>query len=167
MCTNQLNTGVYICMCGWIWNFRFFECGAKTCPTLFKRGRLGPNRVGLWLENHFAKGTKLVKNYGTREITRLDIMAYLDPASNPGQDTKVEWYKLHFYSYDDFDVGIHGFQCHCTSRNESTAPYRYDHCIYVWYLLNDFKTHSSLASNNVWMVIPRNIFANDLDIQNS
>ena len=47
MCINQLNTGVYICMCGWIWNFRFFECGAKTCPTLFKRGRLGPNRVGL------------------------------------------------------------------------------------------------------------------------
>ena len=72
-----------------------------------------------------------------------------------------------FFPYNDFDVGIHGFQCHCTSRNESTAPYWYDHCIYIWYLLNNFKTHSSLASNNVWMVIPGNIFENHLDIQMS
>ena len=26
----------------------------------------------------------LNNDYGTREITRLDLMAYLDPASNPG-----------------------------------------------------------------------------------
>ncbi len=56
-------------------------------------------------------------------------------------------------TYIDFDVGVDGLNGEGKSSDETGAPYRDEHDVYVWNLLHDLQAHRALPRQDVRVVI--------------